>query len=798
MEPLRPRHGPNGPRQEVQKKKFEIVGPNPGSSEKSAASFRKEVCGHCNKPGHQERSCFIKYPEKVPFCTHCQLPGHYDSTCRIKRGSDKTASPNHRPKPWTADTETSRVSPLPFGPVLQTISRDQIEGNTIPAGQARIIELQDVSSYNWLKSAKPTIMIPGQPPTWTPHHDYVQLEEDHGIFYRDPNAAHFPTFPMEPAVRSVLQTNPAFPCSDVDVFGCGATLGNLLRYACGVDCDRAFRFRVDVIGDTVFFTRKENDPREIIPDVRGYGHTFPEAFTTWTPGTENSRTHQRVARYQLGGLNILIRFEGDAVYGGADTRQVVDSAVQAADVEALAHSMARSSINPRLQKPGPLALNIVRGGRIISQNMILDIKTRGKSKDVVEITAKEMPRLWIRQIPYFALAQHTKGLFRPHDMKVYNVKDKFEEWEQINREGICNLVSLIKKIVQFAKTTPSKKLEVCYSPIGERKLEFREQAAGLANILPDDLVVRWSGNRPRTGPLKLGPSVAKPSFLASTIPTADYQGLGRSSSNYSNTFRVQTKRHNIDSLTAQSGPKYASPDQPSTSRRVVGPNHSKAPLPAANLPVANHPVSGRPVVCRRIADSPVENRPAASRPLLNFSVTNTKVVAPPNVNRPVAYRPARHTAGPTAASFLGPASQVEDHAFALPPTAKAQTEVSSPGFAFSNPVGKTLGPSSAKNLIPILTDAPVQASTKPATATTITSSQAPSVTSRPVPDLATPAVSAPDVSTPPASIQQATPTLAPPRLLPVPSADVSTSSQSSSAVPAPGKLMFKRYFKDKL
>jgi hypothetical protein len=42
---------------------------------------------------------------------------------------------------------------------------------------------------------------------------------------------------------------------------------------------KPFRFDVDLIGDTVFFVRRENSPTGVIKDVRGYGHTFPENIT---------------------------------------------------------------------------------------------------------------------------------------------------------------------------------------------------------------------------------------------------------------------------------------------------------------------------------------------------------------------------------------------------------------------------------------------------------------------------------------------------------------------------------------
>jgi hypothetical protein len=59
---------------------------------------------------------------------------------------------------------------------------------------------------------------------------------------------------MAPVVHAILGTNPRFSPANVDLFACGSTLGNLLRFARGMD--KAFRFNVEVIGNTVFFIRK--------------------------------------------------------------------------------------------------------------------------------------------------------------------------------------------------------------------------------------------------------------------------------------------------------------------------------------------------------------------------------------------------------------------------------------------------------------------------------------------------------------------------------------------------------------
>jgi hypothetical protein len=85
----------------------------------------------------------------------------------------------------------------------------------------------------------------------------------------------------------------------------------LLRFARNVKVDKPVRFLVEVVGETVFFIRRENSPREVIADIRGYGHSFPEANTTWDADVRKSETHQRIIRYQLGHINTIVRFEAD-------------------------------------------------------------------------------------------------------------------------------------------------------------------------------------------------------------------------------------------------------------------------------------------------------------------------------------------------------------------------------------------------------------------------------------------------------------------------------------------------------
>lgn len=104
-------------------------------------------------------------------------------------------------------------------------------------------------------------------------------------------------------------------------------LGNLSRYVRGMDRD--FRFVMDRVGSTVFFVRRENSPTERIPDVRGYGHTFLDEYTSWGSGLGDSESHQRIVQYDFGDRHYLVRFESDGYIAEREpspgkTQQIAD------------------------------------------------------------------------------------------------------------------------------------------------------------------------------------------------------------------------------------------------------------------------------------------------------------------------------------------------------------------------------------------------------------------------------------------------------------------------------------------
>jgi hypothetical protein len=311
------------------------------------------------------------------------------------------------------------------------------------------------------------------------------LEWDSGEYYRDPNAARYPEYPLVPVVQTILDDHKGICTSSVDVVACGSTLGSLLRVVRGVK--KPFRFCVEVIGDTVFFLRKGNDPKELIEDVRGYGHTFPEAYTTWDEDVKGSETSQRIVQYKFGGLQCIVRFECDGYMNSASEKDT--QATPAARVthtndqlDAL-HDMSFTS-----KKALTDHLTVKRGGATIPQSSIFDLKTRsskyGKEIDMDDI----YPLLWIKQVPNFILAYHNGyGLFE--DIRVQDVKKDVQAWQEDNAPAIDRLAALLNNIVQFAKDK-RELLEVYYP--GADTLEIRCQHGEGVHALTSDLADRWA------------------------------------------------------------------------------------------------------------------------------------------------------------------------------------------------------------------------------------------------------------------------------------------------------------------
>lgn len=338
-------------------------------------------------------------------------------------------------------------------------------------------------------------MYLGEPPMWRPLSKPTQLQQDSGEYYRDYNAARHPSYPLEPMIQAILSDNPDFSLKDVDIIACGSTLGGLLRFARHEDT--SFRMLVEVVGNTVFFVRRHNSPTEKIPNVYGYGHSFPEAYTTWSKSVQGCWSHQRVISYNLAGMSCLVRFgadgylpnlvpedlktEGDPTNYAGDTVEDLLSSMQGTTVSGSKPATASSDV--KNQK-----IEVLKKGRHIPQDGIFDLKTRSAKKIDVDILKDEIARLWIKQVPNFIVAYHVRGTF--NDVRVQDVRENLKKWEEAEKPALIKFAGLLQMVVAFARSTVNGRIEIEHEE-GTNVLNLREQAGVANGVLPSSLMSHW-------------------------------------------------------------------------------------------------------------------------------------------------------------------------------------------------------------------------------------------------------------------------------------------------------------------
>ena len=394
----------------------------------------------------------------------------------------------------------ARSIPSAVGSEIAAITLDQIQVAKA-SNEAEISDCQFVASYNLLEGLQKTILVPGRPPVWTPLQGTMKLSPDSGEYYRDENAARFPIHVMEPAVESIFRMNLSFDPSTIDVFGCGSTLGDILRFSMGVP--QPFSFIVQIVGRTAFFLRRNHSPTELIDNVYGYGHVFPEAYTTWSQDVKGSASHQRIIEYSFGGLQFLVRFEADGYIldqadssedeeAGDRSRKATSDRSTETSTDDLVEKLLEGIITPssRRVERSEEKLTVRTEGRRVPQSDVFDLKTRSSRKQRYEVMAEQLPRLWVRQIQQFVLAFHTGGHFDPPD--VIDVTTDIIKWEQKSKTALTRMATLIKDIRDTVTTTGGGMLEVRGDE--SSTLRFHEvSGAEIANwdALPEKLRKQW-------------------------------------------------------------------------------------------------------------------------------------------------------------------------------------------------------------------------------------------------------------------------------------------------------------------
>ncbi|KAH6667455.1 hypothetical protein B0J14DRAFT_676513, partial [Halenospora varia] len=260
----------------------------------------------------------------------------------------------------------------------------------------------------------------------------------------------------------------------------------------------SFRILVELIEKTLFLIRRENSPTELIQGVRGYGHTFPEAYTTWDPDVKQSTSHQRLLRYNFGGLDLLVRFEADGYLPTPNNEaskplQTRAKTSEHFDVEDLTKSFQAAQVqieeNPIIPSSENNKLAVKQAGEAVSQDCIFNLKTRGLWKKNQDLLSEEISRLWVAQISNFVVAYHERGIFKPENIDIQDVKRDVAKWENNHNSVLAQLVALLHILISKAHEQKDGRFEICRSEGGE--LELRRQLADAGETLSPSVKKEW-------------------------------------------------------------------------------------------------------------------------------------------------------------------------------------------------------------------------------------------------------------------------------------------------------------------
>ncbi|KLU92444.1 hypothetical protein MAPG_11388 [Magnaporthiopsis poae ATCC 64411] len=440
--------------------------------------------------------------------------GRGSSSYRGSRGNSSSSYRGGRGGWWQPQVVVPATPAPPLGAMIKQLNADDlVEETSLDSTykhDARITDSVLVASFNWRDGKTPTIVVPGRPARWTPLAEPREIPDDNGNMgsrnsrstrevFRDQNSGRFPRHPMQPAIVATLKMAPTLPHGDdrPEIVACGSTIGSLLRFVSGND--KPFRMLVEAVGDTVFLVRRENSPGELIPNIQGFGHSFPEHYTTWDQDVKGSLSHQRVMRYRFGGLRLLVRFEGDGYLAQAGRKVPSDRRTPPSNaVDDLLGSLERTAVSQTETSTGA-ELEVQSSGELIDQSVVFDLKTRSIKKIDQDTLGEELPRLWVKQMGNFILAYHERGVFNKVD--VIPTVDKVKKWEAENQKTLAKLAALLHRIRSLSLNSddlPDGKFEVCFS--GSGALEFRKQLPDAGDALSEEMKAAWGTGREGAGP----------------------------------------------------------------------------------------------------------------------------------------------------------------------------------------------------------------------------------------------------------------------------------------------------------
>ena len=182
----------------------------------------------------------------------------------------------------------------------------------------------------------------------------------------------------------------------------------------------------------MFFTRWEVNVVQIITGSynSGYGHEFERAFTRFDGELRQSMNHQRIVRYNLGGIECLVRFEVDAyIEGDANFNDNAKS-----DTSSLPAASRLSLLNQvKTETRSCLQAKFELWKEDVSSTQTPSLKSSPAIRRVKLKMKNIIPQLWISQTQMLFVGYHKEGLVEKKPVNVA-MATHFRQWEAANQD----------------------------------------------------------------------------------------------------------------------------------------------------------------------------------------------------------------------------------------------------------------------------------------------------------------------------------------------------------------------------
>ena len=239
--------------------------------------------------------------------------------------------------------------------------------------------------------------------------------------------------------------NPTVRFDSVDVVVNRNTLQKLHTFAALKRSYRQFYLNLNVVGKTLFVSRMEQHAMERARG--GYGRNFENVFTSGDPAVMDAEGHHRVVRYDLGGLNVVVRLEADGYLGDEDLLASTGTVESEGDTSRTPAPLNEFFLN-LLQTVGlgsaaiahhnPQHTHVIPRGTLVPHNSSLELKSNNAKPK-----AKE--QIWFGRVPHVVFGRHDKGLISTVERIDWQQED-FEAWAIKNQRSLRRLVWLLREI----------------------------------------------------------------------------------------------------------------------------------------------------------------------------------------------------------------------------------------------------------------------------------------------------------------------------------------------------------------